>query len=176
MAAPEPVACARHHNVETYLRCGRCETPICPKCLVHTPVGARCPDCARPTRISRPGGTVAYLSGGAAGFAVGALGGALMPFIPGGLLILLLTGYLVGEAVSKALHRRGGRGLAIVAFVAALAGPVLGRLALLLPLIASPASGGNVLAFVAAALLSFGGLELLLLVVAGVIASTRIDR
>ena len=39
--------CARHPSVETTLRCGRCETPICPRCLVHTPVGARCPDCGQ---------------------------------------------------------------------------------------------------------------------------------
>lgn len=39
--------CARHPNVETNLRCGRCNDLICPRCLVQTPVGARCPDCAR---------------------------------------------------------------------------------------------------------------------------------
>jgi hypothetical protein len=33
--------------VETALRCSRCETPICPRCLVQSPVGARCRDCAR---------------------------------------------------------------------------------------------------------------------------------
>src|SRR5688572_28257444 len=43
----ETLFCARHPKTETVLRCVRCETPICPRCLVHTPVGARCPDCAR---------------------------------------------------------------------------------------------------------------------------------
>ncbi len=38
---------AAHPGVETSLRCGKCGKPICPKCLVQTPVGARCPDCAR---------------------------------------------------------------------------------------------------------------------------------
>jgi len=41
------VQCARDPEVETALRCSRCETPICPKCLVQTPVGARCRDCAK---------------------------------------------------------------------------------------------------------------------------------
>lgn len=41
------VACARDPEVQTALRCSRCDTPICPKCLVQTPVGARCRDCAR---------------------------------------------------------------------------------------------------------------------------------
>ena len=41
------VPCATHPSVQTALRCGRCDTPICPKCLVMTPVGARCRACAR---------------------------------------------------------------------------------------------------------------------------------
>jgi len=43
--------CATHPNVETELTCGRCGTPICPRCLVMTPVGARCRDCAQLRRI-----------------------------------------------------------------------------------------------------------------------------
>ena len=39
--------CARHPTVETALRCQSCETPICPRCLIQSPVGAKCPACAR---------------------------------------------------------------------------------------------------------------------------------
>lgn len=45
--AVQVVQCPRDPEVETALRCSRCETPICPKCLVQSPVGARCRDCAR---------------------------------------------------------------------------------------------------------------------------------
>jgi DNA-directed RNA polymerase subunit RPC12/RpoP len=38
--------CARHPRTETLLKCAKCGIPICPKCMVHTPVGIRCPDCA----------------------------------------------------------------------------------------------------------------------------------
>ncbi|MEX2237644.1 MAG: B-box zinc finger protein [Dehalococcoidia bacterium] len=41
----EVTYCARHPQVETALRCSRCEKLICPRCLVQTPVGARCKDC-----------------------------------------------------------------------------------------------------------------------------------
>ena len=41
------VECPRHPGVETALQCSRCEVAICPSCLVQTPVGARCRDCAR---------------------------------------------------------------------------------------------------------------------------------
>lgn len=47
---PTIVQCPRDPAVETALRCSRCETPICPKCLVQSPVGARCKDCARVVR------------------------------------------------------------------------------------------------------------------------------
>ena len=39
--------CATHPDVETNLRCGKCGKLICPKCMVQTPVGARCKQCAR---------------------------------------------------------------------------------------------------------------------------------
>src|SRR5512136_2160734 len=43
--------CATHNDVETGLSCGKCGTPICPKCLVETPVGARCRQCANVKRL-----------------------------------------------------------------------------------------------------------------------------
>lgn len=46
--------CARHARVQTRLRCGRCETPICPRCTVHTPAGTRCRACARSKVAVRP--------------------------------------------------------------------------------------------------------------------------
>ena len=41
----EPTFCATHPNVETYLRCNRCEKLICPKCAVRMDVGYRCRAC-----------------------------------------------------------------------------------------------------------------------------------
>ena len=43
--------CATHPEVETNLTCGKCGTPICPRCLVQTPVGARCRKCAGLRRL-----------------------------------------------------------------------------------------------------------------------------
>lgn len=39
--------CARHPGTVTYLRCASCGKPICPQCLIMTPVGAKCHDCGR---------------------------------------------------------------------------------------------------------------------------------
>jgi hypothetical protein len=39
--------CANHPNVETTLRCNRCNKPICSRCAVLTPTGYRCQECVR---------------------------------------------------------------------------------------------------------------------------------
>jgi hypothetical protein len=42
----DAMACRRHPDTETYLRCSACETPICPSCWAEAAVGYQCPDCA----------------------------------------------------------------------------------------------------------------------------------
>ncbi len=39
--------CYRHPDRETAVSCSNCGKPICPDCMTSTPVGMRCPDCAR---------------------------------------------------------------------------------------------------------------------------------
>jgi membrane associated rhomboid family serine protease len=46
--------CYRHPGRETNVQCSNCGRPICPDCMTVTPVGMRCPECARErTRVSR---------------------------------------------------------------------------------------------------------------------------
>src|SRR3954467_11859219 len=47
-------ACYRHSDRETGVACSNCGRPICPDCMTSTPVGMRCPECARQsTRVTR---------------------------------------------------------------------------------------------------------------------------
>jgi membrane associated rhomboid family serine protease len=39
--------CYRHPKRETGVHCSNCGRPICPDCMTTTPVGMRCPECAR---------------------------------------------------------------------------------------------------------------------------------
>lgn len=47
--------CYRHPKRATLLSCGRCEKPICDRCVVIGPAGSRCQDCAKSNVAFRPG-------------------------------------------------------------------------------------------------------------------------
>jgi uncharacterized membrane protein YvbJ len=51
--------CYRHPKESTSLSCGRCEKPICTKCVIIGPAGPRCKECAKHNVAVRPG-AIAY--------------------------------------------------------------------------------------------------------------------
>ena len=104
--------CAAHPSVETELACGKCEKPICPKCLHYTPVGVRCRECANLKRLPQYELSIAYVARGlGAALVVGAVAGAIWGVIPFGFIGLLVgggAGYMIGESVSIATNRKVG--------------------------------------------------------------------
>ncbi len=47
MSQTTATTCANHPNVETSLRCNRCDKYICAKCAVKMPTGYRCRECVK---------------------------------------------------------------------------------------------------------------------------------
>ena len=114
--------CAAHPNVETNLQCSKCEQPICPKCVVQTPVGARCRKCANSKKLPIYDVPKAfYVKAAIAGPASGILLGVIWNFIPfGGYLLFIIAagvGYAIGEIISLSVNRKRGRILQVIAGV-----------------------------------------------------------
>lgn len=140
-AGPDVNYCQRNPGVETNLRCGKCGEFICPRCLVQTPVGARCPGCARVKKNPAFSPTnTEFAASIAAGLAAAVLLGvflaavvATLARIPFGYAIGVLVGqgavgYAIGEAVYRVSRYKRSRGLqylaagcAFVAYATALA-------------------------------------------------------
>jgi len=112
--------CALHPQTETNLRCGKCGQPICPKCVVQTPVGDRCPECAAMKRLPvYEVSVLLYARAVAAGLISASVLGTIWPFIPSLYILWLLIGvgigYAIGEVVSLSVNRKRGLRLQAIA-------------------------------------------------------------
>jgi hypothetical protein len=113
--------CATHPNVETYLRCAQCGTPICPRCLVITPVGAKCQNCSRlrlqPAFIFRPIDLLlAIVVSFGVGTAVGLVGSLVVAIVRiAAIAFPFVAGLALGAAISRVAGRRRHGVLKVVA-------------------------------------------------------------
>lgn len=113
MTTPSVTYCPRDRGIETNLRCGKCSELICPRCLVQTPVGARCPECAaeRKNPVFDPSAAEtgkAWVAAVIAGIAVAVIGWGLayaLPWAAGRYVYILApaaAGWLIGAATYRA--------------------------------------------------------------------------
>lgn len=123
----DTLRCARHPNTETVLRCGRCETPICSRCMVMSPVGARCPTCAQVKRFPLMLKPIELARAIGYGVGTATIGTMILGYIPFlGLIGFAVLGFGVGEAVSIGGNKKRVPALAVIAVASLLVGYVVG--------------------------------------------------
>ena len=103
--------CYRHPGRETAVSCASCERPICTDCMVYTPVGIKCPDCARLPRSAivrlKPDRAALAI---ATAFGVGTAMGVGIVFLQSvGLFFALILGWLIGIGMGEAVLAASGR-------------------------------------------------------------------
>jgi len=126
--------CARHKKSITRLRCGRCEKPICPKCTIMAPTGARCRECAsnRDAHMYQVAPQHFALALGAS-FFVGILGAGLIEIAGAFWFWVLLyapaIGPVLGRLITKITGGKRGPKVALVVSLGLFCGAIAGALA-----------------------------------------------
>jgi hypothetical protein len=123
-----PLYCYRHPKSETYVRCGRCDQPICPKCAVQGPVGFRCRQCGLVKSATISSFTPQQL---ALGLAIPIGGGAILGYLGGQLgfysiFIAFFAGAFLAEAFVRFVGMKRGAIVRAMLYGGLAAGFVLG--------------------------------------------------
>lgn len=129
MSESDIIYCARHPKEETAISCASCGTPICPKCMVVTPVGMKCRDCGTSK------GTSLYKIHPARFLLAGLV--ALIAGIPAALIssvgflaifIGMAYGYFAGSMILKASGMKRGLKMELLAGIGMVVGALVFRL------------------------------------------------
>jgi hypothetical protein len=123
-----PLYCYRHPKNETYVRCGRCDQPICPKCAVQGPVGFRCRQCGLVKSATLSSFTPQQLVLGI-GASLG--GGAILGYLGGqigfySIFISFFAGGFIAEAMVRMTGMKRGPVMAGMLYGGLLAGFAIG--------------------------------------------------
>ena len=123
-----PLYCYRHPKSETYVRCGRCDQPICPKCAVQGPVGFRCRQCGLVKSATLSSFTPQQL---VLGIGASFGGGAVMGFLGGqvgfySIFLAFFGGGLIAEAMVRFTGIKRGPIMRLMLYGGLLAGFALG--------------------------------------------------
>lgn len=132
--------CDNHPDVETNLRCNRCEKPICTKCAVLTPTGYRCRECVRSQQKTFDTAEwYDYIIAIPVAVILAFIGSRISSFI-GFFTIFVapIAGMIIAEAIRAATRKRRSKKL----FLATAAAAAVGSL---IPIILNLASGFLVL-------------------------------
>lgn len=137
------LACYRHPDRQTALRCYSCGRPICSRCAVKTPVGYRCPECIREAEAvfytARP---LDYVLAALVSLPLSVLAGYLVTLFGRGFFFIIIIffvggaiGGLIAGVASRVIGRRRGRYLPHVVAASVVLGAFLPSLPVLLAVV-----------------------------------------
>ncbi len=117
---PPTLYCANHPDVETTLRCNRCEKPICVKCAVLTPTGYRCIDCVRnQQKTFETAQWYDYLLASGIAIILSYIGSRLVSYLGFfTLFVAPIAGIIIAEAIRLVIRRRRSKRLFQVCAIA----------------------------------------------------------
>ena len=143
------LTCYNHPQIETSLRCNKCERPICARCAIQTPVGYRCAECVRGQQaVFETARGFDYV----VAVVLGAVGVGIAVFLLGflgawGFFLAPVLGGMLAGVIRIAVRRRRSRHLPLAASLGGLLA-VLGNIGLILVSIAYALGQAPSLSFV----------------------------
>ena len=135
MSTDAPVFCVNHPKTETLLRCNKCGKPVCIKCVERTPVGYRCNECLN---VQHAG----YYTATPMDYALTAIIGTIAAIVAGGIAAALggfwffaifyapAAGGIIAEIIRRAIQKRRGKYIWLVACATLIVGGFIGASAL----------------------------------------------
>ncbi len=129
--APSAEACFNHPRRETMVHCGKCDRPICVKCMVQTPVGMRCRDCAQLKRLPQfDVGLPLLARASAGGLAAATVSWLLITYVSYlSFFAAIVVGFAAAAAMSPLAKRRTSRPLEVAAVSVVICGYIIARYA-----------------------------------------------
>ena len=97
--------CVNHPNEITFVRCGRCDSPICVSCMVDTPVGKKCRACSK-TRTHVTESTPKQVI---PAFLVATVVSIPAAWVAHRIPIMFLSGVIYGAVIAEVVLRVGQR-------------------------------------------------------------------
>ena len=119
--------CYRHPERETWLRCGRCDRPICTGCAMQGPVGSRCRQCGKLAFDPLTSFTTQQI---VLGLAVALAAGAINGFLASRFgWIAIIVAFFAGGLIVEAVRRVAGYKTGPVMLAIVFGGIIVGTLA-----------------------------------------------
>ena len=126
--------CYKHKSETTNLSCATCDYSICIKCVIHTPTGIKCKNCANLKKIPTFEITPVFFIRGIISititltlFTIGLyfLNSYIISGVFINLLAIIVLGFLIGQTLSLSVNYKRGKLLKLISVISFIIGIIL---------------------------------------------------